>query len=245
MAPSPTWMILQARHISKRFGDLQVLSDLRVDVPSGKTLGILGRSGCGKTTLLKILAGLETLDSGQVLLGENDVTNLPPQRRKMVYAYQEALLFPHLNVFENIAFGLRIQKKPQSEISNRVGEMIAELGLKGLDKRKPEQLSGGQAQRVAFARALIIEPKVLLLDEPFGKLDVETRASMQDFFQKITQSRNITTLFVTHDLKEAIRIGDELAYMEGGNLTMYTNREAFLADPRTGAQDEKSFWEGL
>ncbi|MFK7972424.1 MAG: ABC transporter ATP-binding protein [Bacteroidia bacterium] len=238
-------MKLIAKHISKAYADQAVLNDLSFEIESGKTLAVLGRSGCGKTTLLKILAGLEESEKGAVLLGEKDVTAISPNQRNMVYAYQEAMLFPHMTVFENIAFGLRIRKFNKNEIRNRVEAMLEEIGLANMGERRPHELSGGQAQRVAFGRALIIQPDVLLLDEPFGKLDVETRAHMQDFYKEVTHSRQITALFVTHDLKEALRLGDSLAYMENGSLTTFSDKKAFLHDPRTGAMAEKAFWENL
>lgn len=238
-------MSLIAQHIAKSFGKESVLHDISLEVPQGKTMAVLGRSGCGKTTLLKILAGLEDLDNGFVFLNKKNVTATPPHKRKMVYAYQEAMLFPHLNVFDNIAFGLKIQKASKPEIDNRVGEMLEEIGLQGFGKKRAHELSGGQAQRVAFGRALITEPEVLLLDEPFGKLDVETRAHMQTFFQQVTRSRQIHTIFVTHDLKEALRVGDLLAYMDQGKLFTFSDQQAFLNDPRTGAKEEKAFWDSL
>ncbi|MEL6651962.1 MAG: ATP-binding cassette domain-containing protein, partial [Bacteroidota bacterium] len=155
---------------------------------------------------------------------------------------QEALLFPHLNVFDNLAFGLRLRRTPGAEIKKRVGEMLERLGLVDQTSKMPHQLSGGQKQRVSFGRALIINPRVLLLDEPFGALDVETRAQMQTFFKEVAQTYQITAIFVTHDLKEALLMGNRVGYMRRGKLDIYESKQAFIDDPRTEAQKEINFW---
>ncbi len=238
-------MLLEAKNIEKRFGEEPVLRSLNIGVAEHEMLSILGRSGSGKTTLLKVLAGLETMDSGQVWLEGRDIGSLPPNRRNIVYLYQEALLFPHLNVFENIAFGLRLRKVPKGEIKQRVGEMLANLELPEQAQKMPHQLSGGQRQRVAFGRALIINPKVLLLDEPFGALDAETRDSMQQLLKRIAREFAITAIFVTHSLKEAILMGDRIGMMEQGRLRLYKNKQDFIDDGRTGVQEELGFWKNL
>ena len=174
-------MFLQVRHLQKAFGEEQILNDLSLDLQEGTTLSILGRSGCGKTTFLKILAGLETMDNGEIYLNKQDISRFSPQNRNAVYLYQEPLLFPHMNVWDNIAFGLRLKNVSSGHLSERVESLIDNLGLTSHAKKRPEQLSGGQKQRVAFGRAIIINPALLLLDEPFASLDVETRASMQLF----------------------------------------------------------------
>ncbi|MEZ4921151.1 MAG: ABC transporter ATP-binding protein [Saprospiraceae bacterium] len=238
-------MVLEGKQLELRYGTEQVLHGLDVALEKEQVLAILGRSGCGKTSLLKAIAGLLPLASGQVLLNGVDVSNLPANQRGIVYLYQEALLFPHLNVFENIAFGLRIRREPEDEIRNRVSNMLENLDLKSQQNKMPEQLSGGQKQRVAFGRALIIQPPVLLLDEPFGNLDVETRSDMQQFFKTVAAQFQISALFVTHDLKEALIMGDQLGYMDRGVLDVFPDKEAFYSDPRTGMQGEMDFWEGL
>ena len=232
---------LDIKDIRKSFGDTRVLKGISFDLAEHRTLAILGRSGCGKTTLLKIIAGLLDGD-GQVLLREQDISDLPPQQRGIVYLYQETLLFPHLNVFENVAFGLRLRALPEAEIQSRVGDLLESLGLAGHARSMPTALSGGQKQRVSFGRALIVEPRLLLLDEPFGALDTETRGAMQTLFKDIAERQGITSVFVTHDLKEAVLMGDRLGYMESGLLHIYDNLDAFAADEKTGMRREIEFW---
>jgi ABC-type Fe3+/spermidine/putrescine transport system ATPase subunit len=235
-------MFVEIRHIEKWFGNEKVLDKVTFDLESQRLLSILGRSGCGKTTLLKIIAGLEKADSGEVLIKGEDFTNVPAHQRGIVYLYQEPLLFPHLSVFENIAFGLRLRKVGESEVRKRVNDLLQELGLEGQGKKRTDQLSGGQRQRVAFGRALIIHPRLLLLDEPFGALDTETRRSMQGLLKRIVKEHQITTLFVTHDLKEALLMGDEVALMESGKLKKYVSPQAFVEDPASGVKEEVEFW---
>lgn len=218
-----------------------VFRDLGFSLEQGKTLAILGKSGCGKTSLLKLIAGLNA-GKGQILLENADVSNFPPQKRGIVYLYQEALLFPHLNVFENVAFGLRIRKTPENILQEKTRAMLEALGLQDQAHKSADQLSGGQKQRVAFGRALIVAPKLLLLDEPFGNLDVETRAAMQDFYKEMAHKSGISAILVTHDLKEAIRMGDAWAYLEDGNLELFPDLQDFMSDPRTGMQEEIRFW---
>ena len=238
-------MFLEARGISKSFGGEDVLRgvDLRVDRQT--TLSILVRSGCGKTTLLKIVAGLIAPDAGQVLLRGQDVTNLPPQRRNIIYLYQEPLLFPHLDVFENVAFGLRLKNRPDDAVREETGTMLAELELSEQGRKMPHQLSGGQRQRVAFGRALAVNPALLLLDEPFSSLDSETRTSMQQLFKRVAARHAITAIFVTHSLKESILMGDAIAHMRGGVLHAYAGRDEFVRDPESGVAEEMEFWGAL
>lgn len=234
--------MLEVKKLNKSYGKEKVLQDLSFSLREGDILSILGRSGSGKTTLLKILAGLKEPDDGEVLLRERPILQLPPQKRGMVYLYQETLLFPHLNVFENVAFGLRVRKLPGDEIHIRTMQLLQELGMDGHIGKMPDQLSGGQQQRVAFGRALIINPSLLLLDEPFGKLDSRTREEMQDLFLRICREHRISVLFVTHDLKEALCMGDRVARMEEGQLKIYDQRSDFIQDEATGAQKEMDFW---
>ena len=238
-------MFLEAIDIRKSFGTEKVLHNMNLRLAEHEMLSILGRSGSGKTTLLKILAGLELPDGGRVLLEGKDMGRVPPNRRDMVYLYQEPLLFPHLNVFENVAFGLRLRRVPEQDIRKRVQEMLDNLELPEQSRKMPQQLSGGQRQRVAFGRALIINPKVLLLDEPFGALDAETRASMQQLLKRIAEDFSITALFVTHALKEALLMGDRIGLMQEGKLKVYDNKKAFIDDADTGVQDELAFWRGI
>jgi ABC-type sugar transport system ATPase subunit len=243
--PADAEPFLTVRGVAKTFGAERVLDGLDLDLARCRTLAILGRSGCGKTTLLKILAGLCAPDAGSVCLGGRVLDGLPPQARGVVYIYQEPLLFPHLDVFENVAFGLRLRHARAPDVRERVGEMLTALELEAHGRKRPTQLSGGQRQRVAFGRALIVNPTLLLLDEPFGNLDVEIRAQMQGLFQRVTQRFAITSLFVTHDLKEALLVGDRLALLRAGRLTAYASRAEFVADAGTGAAREREFWLSL
>lgn len=237
--------MLSVSNLSKAFGNQSILTDITFRLAAGQVLAVLGRSGCGKTTLLKILAGLETPDQGEVQVHEQSVLTVPPNERQIVYLYQEPLLFPHLNVFENVAFGLRIRRTDSASVARQTTDMLEELGIADQAQKQPHQLSGGQRQRVAFGRALIIKPRLLLLDEPFGNLDSQTRAAMQALFIRVAQQHRMTSLFVTHDSREALTIGTTFAYLDRGTLTNYESIHAFTADPRTGIQDELAFWDGI
>lgn len=238
-------MILEVQHIVKSFGQEQVVKDLTFSLDAEKTLSILGKSGCGKTTMLKTIGGLVSPDSGSIRLSGEDITLKKPEKRNIVYLYQEDLLFPHLNTFENIAFGLRLKKIPDSTIKKQVSHMLHSLELETQSQKMPNQLSGGQRQRVSFGRAIITNPSLLLLDEPFGSLDAGTRHRMQGLFKKLSKEFSITSLFVTHDLKEAVLMGDEIGFMQAGSLKVYTDKRDFIADPETGVKDEIAFWGGL
>ncbi len=235
-----SYLVIQ--HLHKKFEENSVLNDLSFQLEQHQILAILGKSGCGKTSLLKIIAGLLEADSGDIFLAKKNIGALVPQLRSTVYLYQEPLLFPHLNVFENIAFGLKIRQLDKKIIEKEVKEMLAALELEGFEKRMSDQLSGGQKQRIAFARALIVKPKLLLLDEPFGALDSETRVVMQTFFKKISSEHKITSIFVTHDLKEALQVGNTFALMDKGNLHCYDDKNDFIKDEKTGVQNEIEFW---
>jgi len=236
---------LKAEQITKSFGNEQVLKYLNLELHKYETLSILGRSGCGKTTLLKILAGLEPPDQGTIWIGDKNMESLSTYQREIVYLYQEALLFPHLNVFENIAFGLRLDKIEEKIITKRTNKMINQLELDGMQDKMPHQLSGGQQQRVSFGRALITDPNVLLLDEPFGSLDADTRTSMQQLFKRIAGEMDITAIFVTHNVKEAILMGDRIAKLDNGNLTMFDSIEAFVRSGENSVQEEIDFWKNI
>ena len=239
-------MLLEVNDISKTFGGEAVLQQVSFQLEQSQTLAILGRSGCGKTTLLKILSGLLSPDSGRVALKGFVLTeNVSPQARKIVYLSQEPLLFPHLSVFENLAFGLRVRKEAVSVMRQKVSAMAAAVGLSAHLEKKPDLLSGGQKQRVNFGRALIIEPPLLLLDEPFGSLDTKTRSEMQLLFKEVAASRQMSSVFVTHDLKEALLMGDAIGYMEAGKLKTYSDKNSFINDRSTGVQEEMAFWKSL
>lgn len=237
--------LLHVHALHKSFSDEPVLRGVSLQLAQHEMLSVLGRSGSGKTTLLKILAGLEQADRGEITLDGQDLSQWSPQQRNIVYLYQESLLFPHLDAFENIAFGLRLRGLPKTEVKQRVERMLAQLELDDQAHKPPHQLSGGQRQRVSFGRALIIEPPLLLLDEPFGALDLETRASMQRLLKRVASELGITAIFVTHDLKEAILMGDRLGYMRAGQLDLYADVQAFIDDPRTEAAGEIAFWRKL
>lgn len=238
-------MFLEIRDISKKYNKKIVLDKVSFSLPAHTTMSILGKSGCGKSTLLKIIAGIEVPENGDIVLTGNNINNIQPNERNIVYLFQEALLFPNLNVFENLAFGLRIRKFSDSQIKNKVAALLQRLELSAHSMKMPEQLSGGQKQRVAFGRALIINPPLMLLDEPFSSLDVETRSNMQELYKSIAADFNITALFVTHDLKEALLMGDLIAYMDNGNLEVFQKKEDFINDGRTGVKNEINFWNTL
>ena len=239
--------MITVTNLSKAYGTEQVLSNIGLTCPKGQTLSILGRSGSGKTTLLKVLAGLEAADGGQITMHGQEVNQWPAQKRQAIYLYQEALLFPHLNVFNNVAFGLHLHQRKQqlskATIAQKVTDMLQVLGLAAHANKMPAQLSGGQRQRVAFGRALVLQPPLLLLDEPFGALDVDTRQHMQNLYGTLCQQQQITALFVTHDVKEAVSVGQQYAYMNKGQLTTYSNLQQFMADEATGFQRELAFWQ--
>ena len=238
-------MFLEIRGLTKAFAGEPVLRQLDLDLPEHQTLSILGRSGCGKTTLLKLIAGLLEPDTGGINLNGARINHIAPQHRNIVYLYQESLLFSHLNVFENVAFGLRLRKMRAAEIVSKTNRMLEHLGLTAHARKKTEQLSGGQRQRVAFGRALIINPALMLLDEPFSNLDAEIRAQMQELFKRVAQEFAITAIFVTHDLKESLIMGDRMAQMNAGQLRSFASKEEFINDTSTGVGSEIAFWDSL
>ena len=211
-------MSITATNISKSFGSYRALSDVNLSVPSGKLVALLGPSGSGKTTLLRIIAGLEFADpgSGQISFHGDDVTGVPAGKRKVGFVFQHYALFRHMTVFENIAFGLKVRRRGRpsaAEIAERVHKLLKLVQLDNLGSRFPSQLSGGQRQRVALARALAVEPKVLLLDEPFGALDAKVRKELRRWLRKFHEEIHLTTLFVTHDQEEALEIADQVVVM--------------------------------
>src|SRR5918992_2529110 len=201
---------------SKRFGPLQAVRELTLDVREGEFFSLLGPSGCGKTTTLRLIAGFEEPTTGRILLGGKDVTRMPPHKRSVNTVFQSYALFPHLNVHDNVAFGLRFRNASKGERRRRVAETLALVQLEGMEKRRPSQLSGGQQQRVALARALVLEPAVLLLDEPLGALDAKLRRSLQIELKSIQEAVGITFVYVTHDQEEALTMSDRMAVMADG-----------------------------
>ncbi len=206
------------RDWTKSFGATRVLQGLSLTVEPGEWLSLLGPSGCGKTTVLRCISGFESLDSGTAFLGETDLLSLPPQRRPVHTVFQSYALFPHLSVFENVAFGLRIKGVSRAEARDRVSRMLEQVHLTGLDARKPQELSGGQQQRVALARALILRPQVLLLDEPLGALDAGLRRNMQMELKRLQRELEFSCILVTHDQEEALRVSDRIALLKAGKV---------------------------
>ena len=204
--------------VSKRFGDFQALDDVSLQVPEGSLTALLGPSGSGKSTLLRIVAGLEMPDAGAVVIDGRDQTGVPAQRREIGFVFQHYAAFKHMSVRENVAFGLKIRKRPKAEIAARVDELLGIVGLSGYQDRYPSQLSGGQRQRMALARALAVEPRVLLLDEPFGALDANVRADLRRWLRRLHEEVPVTTVIVTHDQEEAMEITDRIAVMHDGRI---------------------------
>ncbi len=210
--------IVEIKNITKSFGSEVVLDNINLDIYDNEFITLLGPSGCGKTTLLRIIGGFETPDSGDVVFMGENINGLPPHKRNVNTVFQRYALFPHLNVFENVAFSLREKKVPKDEINKRVTEMLALVALKGFEKRAVTSLSGGQQQRVAIARALINQPKVLLLDEPLSALDLKLRKDMQVELKNIQKATGITFVFVTHDQEEALSMSDTVVVMTEGHI---------------------------
>jgi len=211
-------MAIRIEHITKRFGGFVALDDVSLDIPDGELTALLGPSGSGKTTLLRIIAGLELPDSGQVWLGGRDVTRVPPQQRGIGFVFQHYAPFKHMTVRDNVAFGLTIRKRPKVEIRSRVSELLRLVQIEQFGDRYPAQLSGGQRQRMALARALAVEPEVLLLDEPFGALDARVRKELRSWLRRLHEETHVTTVFVTHDQEEAMDVSDTIVVMDNARI---------------------------
>jgi sulfate transport system ATP-binding protein len=211
-------MSILAKNISKKFGSFAALTDVTVEAPSGELTALLGPSGSGKTTLLRIIAGLEFPDQGQVLFGGEDATERSARDRNVGFVFQHYALFRHMTIFENIAFGLRVRKRAKDVVEGRVHELLKLIQLENIGSRYPQQLSGGQRQRVALARALAAEPKVLLLDEPFGALDAQVRKDLRRWLRKLHDEIHVTSLFVTHDQEEALEVADRVVIFNKGKV---------------------------
>jgi ABC-type Fe3+/spermidine/putrescine transport system ATPase subunit len=224
---------IKIENIEKSFGTNPVLKGINLEVPSGQLVSILGSSGCGKTTLLRIVAGLERATSGHVYFDEELQDLITVEKRAIAMVFQKALLFPSMTIGENVAFSLRASKNPPKDIDKRVEEMLELVKLPGFASRRPGELSGGQEQRVSLARALMRNPKVLLLDEPLSALDANLRVEMRNFIREIHDSFEMTTLFVTHDQEEAMAISDKIAFMESGVLEQYDVPESFVSTPES------------
>jgi sulfate transport system ATP-binding protein len=209
---------IEVRNVSKRFGSFQALDDVSLDVDGGALTALLGPSGSGKSTLLRIIAGLERPDSGEIRLAGEDATPLTTQQRGVGFVFQHYAAFKHMSVRENIAFGLKVRKRPKDEVRSRVDELLELVQLQGFGDRYPAQLSGGQRQRMALARALAPQPKVLLLDEPFGALDARVRAELRVWLRRLHDETHTTTVFVTHDQEEAMDVADSVVVMNKGRV---------------------------
>lgn len=225
--------ILVLKNIKKSFGSNQVLSGIELTVKKGEFITLLGASGCGKTTTLRIIAGLEYPDDGCVELEGSDVTLLPPEKRNVNTVFQNYALFPHMNVYENIGYGLKIKGINKSEIKKRVSEMLELVQLSGFERRYPKEMSGGQMQRVAIARALVNNPKILLLDEPLGALDLQLRRQMQHELKRLQKKLGITFIYITHDQEEAINMSDRIAVMKDGNFVQIGTPREIYEKPRS------------
>jgi sulfate transport system ATP-binding protein len=224
-------MGIDVHHITKRFGDFVALDDVSLSIPTGQLTALLGPSGGGKSTLLRIIAGLEEPDSGTVTIEGVDATALPPQRRNVGFVFQHYAAFKHLSVFRNVAFGLEIRKRPKDEIRTRVMELLELVHLEQFADRYPAQLSGGQRQRMALARALAVEPSVMLLDEPFGALDAQVRRELRDWLRRLHDEVHVTTVFVTHDQEEALEVSDEIVVINQGAVEQTGTPSALYDQP--------------
>ncbi|MEO0002507.1 MAG: hypothetical protein RLZZ22_199 [Pseudomonadota bacterium] len=215
-------MSIEIRNVAKQFGDFQALRDINLHIDSGELIALLGPSGCGKTTLLRIIAGLESADQGSILFSGEDTTDVHVRERKVGFVFQHYALFRHMTVFENVAFGLRVkprsQRPSEARIKAKVHELLSLVQLDWLADRYPSQLSGGQRQRIALARALAVEPKVLLLDEPFGALDAKVRKELRRWLRRLHDELHVTSIFVTHDQEEALEVADRVVLMNKGQV---------------------------
>lgn len=224
---------VEIRGVSKAFGDFKAVDGVSLRIPRGEFFSLLGPSGCGKTTLLRMIAGFELPSAGEILIGNRDMTRVPPHRRPVNMVFQSYALFPHLNVFDNVAFGLRCQKHPAGDIPRKVAESLELVRLSGFEQRLPRQLSGGQRQRVALARALAPSPEVLLLDEPLGALDQKLRKEVQVELKQLQRALGITFIFVTHDQEEALTLSDRIAIMNAGRVEQLDASSTIFEYPKT------------
>ncbi len=225
--------ILELKNLNKSFGETHVLRGINLSVGKGEFITLLGSSGCGKTTTLRIIAGLETADSGSVFLEGTDISNYEPNKRNVNTVFQNYALFPHLTVAENIGYSLKIRNKSKAEIKEKVAQMLKIIQLEGYEKKMPSELSGGQAQRVAIGRSIISEPKILLLDEPLGALDLQLRRNMQTELKKLQKQFGITFVYITHDQEEAINMSDRIAVMRNGLFEQIGTPYEIYTNPKT------------
>jgi sulfate transport system ATP-binding protein len=225
--------VISVQSVSKRFGDFEALGDVSLEVPEGSLTALLGPSGSGKSTLLRIIGGLELPDAGRVVIDGEDVTNVPPQRRGIGFVFQHYAAFRHMSVHDNVAFGLKVRRQPKARVQARTTELLGIVGLGGYADRYPNQLSGGQRQRMALARALAVEPRVLLLDEPFGALDAKVRTELREWLRRLHEEVEVTTLLVTHDQEEAMSIADRVAVMDHARIAQVGGPRELYDRPAT------------
>jgi sulfate transport system ATP-binding protein len=225
-------MAIEVLNVGKRFGDFVALQDVSVTVGDGALTALLGPSGSGKSTLLRIIAGLEAPDSGEVVIGGQDVTEAPARSRGVGFVFQHYAPFKHMTVHDNVAFGLSVRKRPKAEIGERVKELLGLVRLDGLAERFPSQLSGGQLQRMALARALAVQPQVLLLDEPFGALDAQVRGELREWLRRLHEEIHVTTIFVTHDQEEAMEVAEQIVVMNAGRIEQAGSPHELYESPR-------------
>jgi len=224
-------MSIDITGVTKRFGDFVALDDVNVSIPTGQLTALLGPSGGGKSTLLRIIAGLDKADAGTISIEGQDATKLPPQKRNVGFVFQHYAVFKHMSVAKNVAFGLEIRKRPKAEVKQRVEELLGLVHLSQFSARMPSQLSGGQRQRMALARALAVEPTVLLLDEPFGALDAKVRKELRDWLRRLHDEVHVTTVFVTHDQEEALEVADEIVVINEGRVEQIGSPEQLYDEP--------------
>jgi sulfate transport system ATP-binding protein len=224
-------MSITVANLTKKFGDFVALEDINVDLPTGQLTALLGPSGGGKSTLLRIIAGLESADSGTVTIEGTEATHLPPQKRNVGFVFQHYAAFKHMSVAKNVAFGLEIRKRSKAETEKRVAELLELVHLSQFAHRLPAQLSGGQRQRMALARALAVEPTVLLLDEPFGALDAKVRKELRDWLRRLHDEVRVTTVFVTHDQEEALEVADEIVVINDGRIEQVGTPDQLYDEP--------------
>jgi len=224
-------MGIAAVDVTKRFGSYTALDNVSVTIPEGSLTALLGPSGSGKSTLLRVIAGLEQPESGRVLIGDEDVTNRPARTRGVGMVFQHYAAFKHMTVWDNVAFGLTIRKRPKADVADRVHELLELVQLEGLAKRYPSQLSGGQRQRMALARALAVEPSVLLLDEPFGALDARVRKELRAWLRRLHDEVHVTTIIVTHDQEEAMEVAGQIVVLNGGRVEQVGSPRELYEEP--------------
>ena len=226
-------MYVELKNINKTFGNYKASDNVNFTIEQGKLIGLLGPSGSGKTTILRMIAGLETPDSGEIIIDGKVVNDIPASKRGIGFVFQNYALFRYMTVFDNIAFGLKIQKKDKKYIKEKVSELVELIGLKGLEKRYPSQLSGGQKQRVAFARALAPNPTLLLLDEPFAAIDAKVRQELRSWLKEMIEKLGVTSIFVTHDQDEAIEVADEIIITNKGRIEQIGTPMEIYQKPQT------------